>query len=1358
MTQVTLKSLALASTALFGLMLPPSAIANPNAQPFSNFQPTPHLIQMQKMSDRKAPALRGPLTVQPIRVMQAPSLRDHHARSLPEPDIARSHVLRPHVSRQITQKAPAQILTQTVIRRPHLLPINAHVQGLTLHPVEHYLPPHMKSASVQTVNTQPHLIQTRADHGPIGQTPALRLQPQTPDWSHSEHKASIQTPPIHSEGDILRKTRTSQGFRISIDGRTVTGDGFNHSAHQRITDKKLSEVDIQIKYDGLDVTPILNVGLRDDAVSVTKGDMINFRVYSNYHGFINRAEIRVFDETQSYNDRPILTVPVDGLGNAELRASADLPERLVYLVRVYDSEGRFDETNPRSVSLTDQRLPDPQSDPTRSNTLAGYGVDNTLRRNINVKGGAVTVYGRNVPNNHAPFVFDRAVPLDADRNFVTQEILNFGDRVIPVSVLNPNGEGIRFKRNIHIKDTEFFYVALGDITLGQRKTVGPADLTAASDEDFDDVVVNGRGAFYLKGKVKGDYLIKAALDTGEDRLSRLFKNLDDKDPRQLLRRLDADRFYPVYGDDSYTEEGAPTQGRVFVRVDKDDSHIMWGNFATQITGTEFAHLDRGLYGAIADYKSDATNEPGERKTEATLFAADPGTIPGRDVFRGTGGSLYFLQRQDISIGSERLRIEITDKVTGRVIRTENLRPQEDYDIDYIQGRIILSEPLQSTVDDGQIVRDGGLSGHEARLVARYEYTPGLSDVDGYTIGGRATHWLAKKLRFGVTAQTETTDTADQTLIGVDALYRHSDNTYLKGEFAQSDGPGFGQSNSTDGGFIFDALDAPGVAGQTANAYRVEGAVDLADITPALKRHNIRLRGAYGHKDAGFSGTGQIDDGDVDIITAGLEAKLTQNTHISVDFDDVKSSRRGDTLAVYADIDHRFNEHLSAAIGVRYDERDDSNVTAGTLSPNRIDVNGSRTDVSGEVRYDSGKDWSVRAFGQGTVDIDGTRQGNTRGGIGGDLALNARMTLSGEVSGGEGGMGANAQLNYQRSENSEFYLGYALSTNRSDTGFATLSESRSNQGTLTAGTRTRFNDALSVYGEEQFAHSARGRELTHTYGVDYSPNQAWTFGASIENGTIFDEIDGDFERTAFSLSAGRSSQGLRIATNLEGRFEDGELQGRNRDRTTWLMRNTIAYDVSENWEMLGRFNFALSESDQDSFLNSDFVEGVLAAAYRPIDNDRVNALFKYTYFEDLAPAQQVNFSGRNNLARQKSQILSADAIVDVNRRLSLGGKIGYRSGEVALDRGTDTFIKSNAVLGVVRADLHIVNKWDALIEGRALTSDLADNTQYGALVGVYRHVGNNFKVGVGYSFSKFSDDLTDFDNNSDGAFLNLVGKF
>ena len=29
------------------------------------------------------------------------------------------------------------------------------------------------------------------------------------------------------------------------------------------------------------------------------------------------------------------------------------------------------------------------------------------------------------------------------------------------------------------------------------------------------------------------------------------------------------------------------------------------------------------------------------------FAAEPGTVAGRDEFRGTSGSLYFLRRQDI---------------------------------------------------------------------------------------------------------------------------------------------------------------------------------------------------------------------------------------------------------------------------------------------------------------------------------------------------------------------------------------------------------------------------------------------------------------------------------------------------------------------------------------------------------------------------------------------------------------------------------------------------------------------------------------------------------------------------------------
>jgi len=193
-------------------------------------------------------------------------------------------------------------------------------------------------------------------------------------------------------------------------------------------------------------------------------------------------------------------------------------------------------------------------------------------------------------------------------------------------------------------------------------------------------------------------------------------------------------------------------------------------------------------------------------------------------------------------------------------------------------------------------------------------------------------------------------------------------------------------------------------------------------------------------------------------------------------------------------------------------------------------------------------------------------------------------------------------------------------------------------------------------------------------------------------------------------------------------------------------------------MLGRFNFAISESDQSDFLNADFVEGVIGAAYRPVYNDRLNGLLKYTYFEDLSPAQQTSAGGTRGLARQKSQIFSVDGIYDLTQKLSIGGKYGFRSGEVALDRTSDEFIKSDAHIGVIRFDYHVVKKWDVLAEGRVLSSSLADDKQYGALLGIYRHVGDNAKIGIGYNFSKFSDDLRDFNADSDGAFINLVGKF
>lgn len=48
-------------------------------------------------------------------------------------------------------------------------------------------------------------------------------------------------------------------------------------------------------------------------------------------------------------------------------------------------------------------------------------------------------------------------------------------------------------------------------------------------------------------------------------------------------------------------------------------------------------------------------------------------------------------------------------------------------------------------------------------------------------------------------------------------------------------------------------------------------------------------------------------------------------------------------------------------------------------------------------------------------------------------------------------------------------------------------------------------------------------------------------------------------------------------------------------------------------------------------------------------------------------------------------------------------------------------------------------WDIYVEGRRLAVDSEDNRD-GFLMGVNKHIGKHLKVGVGYNFTDFSDDL------------------
>jgi hypothetical protein len=51
----------------------------------------------------------------------------------------------------------------------------------------------------------------------------------------------------------------------------------------------------------------------------------------------------------------------------------------------------------------------------------------------------------------------------------------------------------------------------------------------------------------------------------------------------------------------------------------------------------------------------------------------------------------------------------------------------------------------------------------------------------------------------------------------------------------------------------------------------------------------------------------------------------------------------------------------------------------------------------------------------------------------------------------------------------------------------------------------------------------------------------------------------------------------------------------------------------------------------------------------------------------------------------------------------------------------------------------------------------DERKIGSMFTIYRHLGDHMKVGVGYNFTDFSDDLTDLSYDHQGVFFNLVGS-
>jgi flagellar motor protein MotB len=1147
-------------------------------------------------------------------------------------------------------------------------------------------------------------------------------------------------------------------MHITVDGKPIDDSGRSSSDIQRCTDVALDNASIQFRFDNLESRPRLAVAAHAVAVAVSEleggpaASVVHFRMYSNYASFIKRAEIRIFEQQQSLEAVPLEIVAVDDAGVAAwhpaVETLASRARELKYLLRAYDSKGNFDETGARPLWL--YREPSPSKvvtseGPSPRELLAAYGESDLARHRIPLGSGTVKVQGSGIPADHTVWVAGHQVPVDPQGKFAAEEILPNGTHTVEVAVLDNAGNGSLYLRDLEFKRNDLFYVGVADMTVSKNSANGSAKLLEGENAPQPyDSSLDGRLAFYMNGKVSERWRLTASADTREGPVKDLFSNFLNKSPDSLFRRINPDYYYPSFGDDGVVEEMAPTLGKFYAKASRGQDYGMWGNFKVGYVDNELAHVDRGLYGANAHYGSELTTSFGERRITVDGFAAQPGTMASYEEFRGTGGSLYFLRHQDILTGSERVRIEIRDKASGIVTGVVNLQPNVDYDIDYLQGRLLLSQPLSSIANDNLLVRNSGLSGDEAYLVARYEYTPGFDKLNEVAVGGQGDYWFNDHVRLGLTANSNEGDAASN-LGAADLTLRKSTDSWFKVQMGRSNGLLSPSLRSDDGGFEFHGPDNQSFTGAKAGAYRADLSVGLGDF---FEGRDGRFTFYKQRLDAGYSAPGQATIKDTEKYGGTFRMRVTSRLSLTAKGDQRIEDQGLETRAIELDAGYKLTERWSISTGVRNDLRKDRS----PLVP-LTQVQGERTDAVAQVKFDPGESWNTYGFVQDTVAASGGREHNGRIGAGGSYRLTKRFRVDGEASDGELGPAGKVGTSFLYSERTNLYLNYSLENERTNNGQLL----RGSQGSLVSGAKTRLSDSSSVYLEERYQDSASLTGLTHATGINLTAKERWNFGGSAEIGKLRDSQTGaETDRKAAGIRMGYGLDKMQFSSAIEYRRDAAEQPDRTHtERTLWLFRNNFKFQLTPDWRVLGKLDHSVSDSSLGGFYAGGYTEAVVGYAYRPVRNDRLNVLAKYTYFYNVPTTDQVGFQNTAAEFLQKSHIAALDLTYDLTANWSLGGKYAYRLGQESLDRMHPNFFDNPARLAVLRVDRRFFRDWEGLAEVRTL--DLPDLSQCrrGALVAIYRHVGKDLKAGVGYNFTDFSDDLTDLKYKHKGVFLNLM---
>ncbi|QWP79253.1 hypothetical protein J5226_01090 [Lysobacter sp. K5869] len=1091
---------------------------------------------------------------------------------------------------------------------------------------------------------------------------------------------------------------------------------------------------------------------------------VKFYTYNNYSAFIKRSEVLLFRATDTDLAAPIARVdlPNAAVGEAEWNGELDPGLRLrngdelVYIVRAYGEDGSFDETYPNRLQLVtpseaergSRLLRDSveksqntkfsvEEAEQRSQIDRVFGQDALRRQNIAVYGSRIRIQGRNIPDRESIKINGRSHPIDLERKFVAEYLVPVGQHRFDVEVGGGKAGASHRALDVDVTGKYLFAVALADVTAYKGSTRGSVE-TVANDKRLadDNLVVDGRLAFYLKGKYRGKYLVTAQADTQEREVGRLFNGFWDADPQDVFRRLDPDQYYPVYGDDSTTYRDVDTMGRLYLRADWDKNQALWGNFNTGLTGTEYAQYNRSLYGAALSWRSRRSTALGEPGTQLRVFGSQAQTAPGHTELLGTNGSLYYLKHGDLLPGSDKLAVEVRDRTTGRVQSRVELVRGADYEIDELQGRVLLTRRLDQITRQNapSLTRDRPLDGFDQVLLADYEYVPTGFDPDDTTLGVRGKHWFGEHLAVGGTWIDENRSGEDYTLQGADLTLQAGRGTFLKVENSRTQATSAPIFYSDNGGLSFSELNA-GLQDRRGRARSVEARANFKELGWTEGEWTAS---AWSRRvDKGYSISRYDTNEAVEERGVEVYGELTPAVRVFARYSEAERGKASLTQA-QASAEWRFTDEATLSAEVRRVQEDRAN---------GLDANGVLAAVQYKQRFGS----KLELYGtvQKTVDDDHGRYApNDSVALGGKYAFGELSNVGAEVVHGDRGDAVKLDAEYRLAPDHSIYGAYTYSTDTTD--YDPLFDDRRNTG-WTLGQRWRLSNQVNLYNESVFLKAPNESGLGHTFGMDFYPGEGWNLGFALTKSTLEREAAlGTVERRGASLTGGRSSVDTQWQSKLEWRRDTGAER-----REQWTSTNRFLHKFDDSFRIAGRLNYSQTRDQLNAQAGAKFVEGNAGFAWRPFDTTRWAILGKYTYLYDVSSLGQVG----PDIATydQRTQVLAFEGVYNPNHRWEFAGKLARRVGEVRFGRQEGKWEDSTTTFAAVQARYRVHEVWHGLAEYRWL--DVRDGgTRTGVLLGVDRDLGKNFRAGVGYNFTDYSDDLTNFDYDHRGWFLNLVGSY